>query len=128
MKAFTRSDRVASLIQRNLSEILQRGIKDPRLEMTIITGVKMSQDLKNARIYFSTSGDMKSKEEAAEGFQSALGYIRRTLASQLELRYMPTLSFHYDESFDYGSHIDKILDTIKTTDQDAEYPGMDEES
>ncbi len=111
MKSFTRADRVASLIQKNLSDILRKGIKDPRLEMAIITSVKMSPDLKSARIYFSTSGK-KSREEASEGFKSALGYIKRTLARELELRYMPELQFFYDESFDYGSHIDNVLKSV----------------
>lgn len=111
-RPFTRAERVASLIQKNLSDILRKGIKDPRLEMAVITGVKMSPDLKSARVYFSTSGK-KSKEEASEGFKSALGYIKRTLARELELRYMPELQFFYDESFEYGSHIDEILKSVK---------------
>ena len=56
----------------------------------------------------------ESRAEAAEGFQSALGFIKRRLARDLGLRYMPDLKFFYDESFDYGSHIDKILKSIKS--------------
>lgn len=88
-------------------------IKDPRLEFATISNVKMSRDLRIARIYFTTTGDKKSAEEALEGFKSAIGYVKRTLAGQLGLRYMPELKFFYDESFDYGSHIDKILKDVK---------------
>ena len=51
-----------------------------------------------------------------EGFGSASGFIKRTLSSQLDLRYMPNIKFYYDESFDYGDHIDKVLKAIATTD------------
>lgn len=113
MKPFARSDRVCGHIQKALSDILLKRIKDPRLEFATITTVKMSRDLRIARIYFTTTGDKKSAEEALEGFKSAIGYVKRTLAGQLGLRYMPELKFFYDESFDYGSHIDKILKDVK---------------
>lgn len=75
----------------------------------------MSDDLKYVRIYFSISGDnsKEKRKEVSEGFKSARGYIKRTLASQLGLRYMPELQFFYDESFDYGSHIDKLLKEVQ---------------
>ncbi|QTA93390.1 30S ribosome-binding factor RbfA [Desulfonema magnum] len=114
MKPFKRADRVGGLIQETLSDILRKKIKDPRLDMTVITGVEMSADLKNARIFFSTSaGSEDRQKEVAAGFQSAMGYIRRTLARELELRYMPTLKFYYDTSFDYGAHIDNVLKKIE---------------
>jgi len=114
MKAFARSDRVSVLIQQVLSEILQKGINDPRLKMTTITNVKMSRDLRVARIYFAISGGEQSAEEAARGFESARGFVKRSLAGKLGLRYMPELKFFYDDSFDYGAHINKILKSIET--------------
>jgi len=112
MKSFPRSDRIGGLIKKNLSDLLQKKINDPRLQMTTITKVKMSSDLRLALIYFIKSGGEKSKVEAIEGFKNALGYVKRTLARQLGLRYMPELKFFYDESFDHGSHIDKILHSL----------------
>lgn len=117
MKYFSRSDRVSGEIQKNLSELLKKNIKDPRLEMVTITGVKMSQDLRIARVYFISSRDKISRKEAAQGFKSALGYIKRILAAKLGLRYMPDLQFFYDESFDYGSHIDNVFKLIKADDK-----------
>lgn len=114
MKPFARSDRVSGQIQKALSDLLIKKIKDPRLETAIVTGVKMSRDLKFARVYFVTSGGKESMEEAIEGFKSAFGYVKRKLAAQLGLRYMPELRFFYDDSFDYGSHIDKIIKTVKS--------------
>ena len=113
MKPFARSERVSGQIQKILSEILLKKVKDPRLKNASITDVKLSRDLRIARIYFVTSGNKKNIEEALEGFKSATGYVKRTVARQLGLRYMPDLKFFYDESFDYGSHIDNVLKALK---------------
>ena len=114
MKPYLRSDRVSGHIQKVLADVLKKSVKDPRLEKATITGVRMSRDLRVARVYFTTSGGMESSKQAVEGFKSAFGYVKRTLAQQLGLRYMPDLKFFYDESFDYGSHIDKVLKSIVT--------------
>lgn len=114
MKPFARSDRVSGQIQKVLSEILLKKIKDPRLKAATITSVKMSRDLKFAKVYFVTSGGKERMDEAVEGFKSAIGYVKRKLAAQLGLRYMPELRFFYDDSFDYGSHIDEIIKAVKS--------------
>jgi ribosome-binding factor A len=114
MIPFSRADRVSGLIQEVLAELLKKNIRDPRLAMATITGVKMSRDLKLARIYFTIYGDSQKSEAAAQGFASARGFIKRTLARRLNLRYMPDLKFFYDESFEYGSHIDQLLKKIST--------------
>jgi ribosome-binding factor A len=113
MKPFARSDRVGGQIQKILSEILLKKVKDPRLKNASITDVKLSRDLRIARIYFVTSGNRKNIEDTLEGFKSALGYVKLSLARQLGLRYMPDLKFFYDDSFDYGSHIDDVLKALK---------------
>ena len=113
MKPFTRSDRVGALIQEALSVLLKKSIKDPRLGSASITGVKMSPDLKLARVYFATTDRITSKEDAAAGFKKAKGYIKYSLARQLNLRYMPEVQFYYDDSIDYGFHIDSVLKKIK---------------
>ena len=113
MTLFSRADRVSGLIQEVLSELLKKRIHDPRLHMATITKVKMSPDLKLARIYFTIYGDRKKSEDATDGFESARGFIKRNLARRLGLRYMPELKFFYDDSFDYGLQIDQILEKIK---------------
>lgn len=111
---YSRTDRVGGLIQEVLSELIKKDIHDPRLKMVTITKVKMSRDLKLARIYYSIYGGDTKTEAAADGFESARGFIKRSLAHRLSLRYMPDLSFFYDESFDYGSHIEELLSRIAT--------------
>ena len=113
MIPFTRSDRVSGLIQKVLSEILQKDIKDPRLKMSTITGVEVSRDLKQARIYFTTPDGEQAKYAAIKGLDSARGYIKRTLAQELGLKYMPDIKFLYDESLEYGSRIDRLIKLTK---------------
>ena len=114
MIPFSRADRVSGLIQKILSELLKKNIRDPRLAMVTISSVKMSRDLKLARIYFTIYGDSEKSEAAVQGFESARGFIKRSLARRLNLRYMPDLKFFYDDSFEYGSHIDRLLEKITT--------------
>ena len=113
MTLFSRAERVGGQIQKIISELLLKEINDPRLEMTTITDVKMSKDLKIARIYFTTTGGKTNADEASKGFKSAAGFLKRSLSSKLALRYMPELSFFYDESYDYGERIENVLKSIK---------------
>jgi len=113
MTGFSRSERVAAKIQQVLSEILNKKVNDPRLELTTITGVTMTRDLKIPRIYFTSPNGKEKEKEILNGFNSATGYVKRTLAKQLGLRYMPALQFYYDNSFDYGSRIENVLKSIK---------------
>jgi ribosome-binding factor A len=114
MSGFARSQRVGGLIQELLSELLRKDISDPRLHLTTITHVQVTKDLRIARVYFATAGGARTSAAAAQGFQSAAGFIKRQLGRQLELRYMPEIEFFYDKSFDYGAHIDKLLKSVKT--------------
>ncbi|MBU1052946.1 MAG: 30S ribosome-binding factor RbfA [Proteobacteria bacterium] len=113
MTGFSRAERVGGQIQKIISALLLKDIKDPRLEMTTITDVKMSKDLKIARIYFTTTGGKTNADEALKGFKSAAGFLKRSLSSELSLRYMPEISFFYDESYDYGERIENVLKSIK---------------
>ena len=110
MKPYSRAERVGGLIKTALSDILQRSFKDPRLDSVLLTGVKMTADLKLARIYFVTSDN---PDDAAAGFKKAHGFIKHALAQELELRYMPELQYFYDDSIDYGMHIDAVLKQLK---------------
>jgi ribosome-binding factor A len=114
MKPFSRAERVGGQIQKVLSDVLARRIRDPRLEMATISSVKMTSDLRIARIYFATSSQTITPQDATEGFTSAIGYLKRRLARELGLRYMPELQFYYDDTFDYGSQISSLLHDIQT--------------
>ncbi len=126
MKPYARAERVGGQIQKVLSELLHKEIKDPRLALVTITGVKMSRDLKSARIYFSTTGSQYNQDEIAKGLDRAKGYIKRSLARELGLRYMPQIKFFYDDSFDYGSHIDQLFRMLKKNDGPDNQPPEDQ--
>jgi ribosome-binding factor A len=113
MIPFARSDRVSGLIQKALSEILKRDIGDPRLKMATITEVEVSRNLKLARIYFTTPDGKQKKDAAIKGFNSARGFIKRVLAHEIGLKYMPDIKFFYDDSLDYGGHIDELIKSTK---------------
>ncbi len=110
MKPYTRADRVGGLLQAALFDIMLKSIKDPRLEQVTITNVKITNDLKLARVYFATPGN---PADAAAGFKKAHGFIKKNLARELDLRYMPELRFLYDESIDYADHMDTVLKQLK---------------
>ncbi len=112
MKPFARSERISGHIQKILSDLLKKKIKDPRLETATVTRVEMTGNLRTANIYFAARGGRKNGKKANAGFKSALGYLRRSLANNLGLRYMPELKFFYDESFEYGARIDELLKSV----------------
>ena len=114
MKSFPRAERVSGQILKVLAEILGRNTKDPRLKSATITGVHITRDLRIARVYFTVTGGEQIRDAALLGFKSARGYLKRTLAAELGLRYMPDLNFFYDESFDYGDHIERLLKSLNT--------------
>jgi len=112
MRTYPRSERVRYRIKEELANLLLKDIKDPRLDMVTITHVKVSNDLRNARVYYCLSGDEDRLRAAKEGFAKAAGFVKRELASRLGLRYMPNFTFFYDDTFDYGAKIDQLLQKI----------------
>jgi ribosome-binding factor A len=114
MKSFPRAERVGGQIQKLLAEILKRSTKDPRLKSATVTGVQMTRDLKIARIYVTATGSETHRDDVLMGFNSARGYLKRALAAELALRYMPELTFFYDESFAYGDRIERLLKSLNT--------------
>jgi ribosome-binding factor A len=113
-----RSEKVAEAIHELVSALLLKGVKDPRIGFTTITGVKVSDDLHLATIYFSVIGSEAEKKSTENGLNSARGFIRRELGKSLRMRYVPDVLFRYDESVDYGQRIDSLLDEIQVTEPD----------
>jgi ribosome-binding factor A len=112
MKPYPRSERVGIKIQALLSELIQKKLQDPRVELATISSVQVTSDLRIAYVYFSVFGGEERIKEAAEGFRSSHGFIKRHVASELGLRYMPELKFLHDKSFDQGTRIDQLLRSV----------------
>ena len=120
MTGFVRADRVGHLIQQLLSELLRRDIRDPRLQSATITDVKVTRDLRVARIYFTAAGGAAAAGGMQKGFERASGFIKRSLGPRLGLRYMPELEFFYDDSFDRGDRIERLLKSVQPAADETE--------
>ena len=110
--SFKRADRVAELIRADMSEIISKEVKDPRLHSVTITSVKISDDLRSAKIYFVEMGKDECSAEIKAGLTQAAGFIRRELGKRLQLRSVPEVTFIHDTSFGYGNRIEKLLAQI----------------
>jgi ribosome-binding factor A len=104
--------RVADMLRMHLTDLLERKVNDPRVQMVTITGVKVASDAARADVHFSVLGGAEVQEEAQQGLQSAAGWLRRELGHRLRLRNTPQLFFHYDPSLERGEHIEGILDEL----------------
>ncbi len=115
---FKRKDRVASEIKKAVSQILEIESGNEQLKSITLTDVEMTQDLRIAKIYVSSSLGELSHEATLNTLRNATGFIKRSLAKRVRLKYMPKLIFEYDESIDYGFKIDEILKEIKKEDEE----------
>jgi ribosome-binding factor A len=108
-----RAEKLQALIKQELSTMLIRDVKDPRIKFVTVTGVEVSNDLSYAKVYVSLYGTPEQQEQAWKGLQSGLGYFRSEIAHRIDLRVAPILSFHKDTSMEYSAHIESILKDIK---------------
>ncbi len=107
-----RSGKVADLIQKEVSQMLLRSIKDPRIGFVTITKVTVSEDCRFARVYFSVAGTLAERESSEKGLNSAKGYVRKELGRRLRLRYTPEIVFQFDPSIEYAIHMEEVIRDI----------------
>jgi ribosome-binding factor A len=112
-----RAVRVAEAIKRELGRIILREVKDPGVKLITITSVKLTDDLKLARIYYTVFREKENREIAATALNRALKFIRSEIGKNIELRYTPELEFHYDAVADYAENIENLFDKIKKEEQ-----------
>lgn len=113
-----RSYRVGELIQQELSAIILRGLRDPRVGFVTIMSVDVTSDLRYAKVYFTVMGEEQDVEQTQQGLDSAVPYLRRELGKRLKLRHVPEITFKYDTSIAYGSHIESLLKQAGIGDED----------
>jgi ribosome-binding factor A len=112
MLAGNRSHRVGDQILREISNLLLRKVRDPRLKGVTLTDVRMSKDLRHAYVYYSLFGQDEQKKEAQAGFESAKGFIRKEIGERVHLKYIPDIQFKYDTSLEYGQKMERLLEKI----------------
>ncbi len=114
MTTHSRPERVGQEIQAAIGQIIARGeLRDPRIGFITITGVKVSPDLRVARVFYSMIGSEKEREETQKGLDAAKGYVRREVTSAVNLRVSPEIFFSFDESVGEGDKIDRLLRKVR---------------
>lgn len=115
---FQRSHRVAEQIHHEISQLLIKGLKDPRIGFATITAVDVTPDMHLARVFFTAIGNEEARRNTEQGLKSSIPYLRRELGRRLRMRYVPDLLFQYDTSIEYGDRIESLIKEIHGRDED----------
>lgn len=107
-----RCARVAERIREEVSLILQNKVKDPGMGLVTVTDVTLTADLKSARIHYSVIGGEEERLSVRDALRRSKGFIRRELGQTLRMRFCPEVAFIFDNSFDRGARIDRLLKDI----------------
>jgi ribosome-binding factor A len=114
MSTHARPERVGHEVQAAIAALFARGdLRDPRIGFLTITGVKMSPDLRVARVYYSTLGTPEERSQTQQGLEAAKGFVRREVTAQVKLRVSPEIYFVFDESVGEGDKIERLLREVK---------------
>lgn len=125
-KNSVKNTRINGEVQRVLAEIIRGGLKDPRVSsLTSVVSVEVAPDLKTCKAWISVYGDEKAQKDTIEGLKSAEGYIRRELASKINLRNTPEIQFIGDQSIEYGVRMSKLIDEVSGREQENEEDGQE---
>ena len=113
-----RIERVNNLIRREISELLQHQVKDPRLGAFVsVTEVFTSPDLRQAKVFVSRIGSKEDKQDILNALVTATGFFRKELAKHMRLRHIPELSFQWDDSIERGDHLLRLIDQVSSQDR-----------
>lgn len=110
----TRVDRLSDLIRREVSEIILRQVKDPRINLVTVTYAEVAKDLRSAKIFISTLREGKDLAETLRGLEKAAGFIQKKLAERVHLRYIPKLVFLFDPSLEQGARMQQIFRNLSS--------------
>lgn len=104
-----RPERLGEQIRQEISALVTAGLRDPRIGFATITAVRLTPDLRQARVFVSVLGSAEEQQRSLAGFRAARSYIRRELAHRLEIRRMPELEFTLDQSAERAARIEELL-------------------
>lgn len=121
-KEFSRSQRVAEQIRRELAELIRLEVKDPRVGFISLTDVEISPDFSHAKVYFSSMGGEEGLAEILQGLRRASGFLRRELGKRIRIHTLPELHFQYDKSVLEGSRLSALIDEAVRSDHSQD-PG-----
>jgi len=109
-----RAQRVAETIHKEISSLLIKGLKDPRIGFITITSVDVTSDLSIAKVYYTLMASQGDRKETQAGLNSCASYVRQQIGKVLRLRHIPEVRFFYDESVEYGQRIEQLLGEVKS--------------
>ena len=109
---FQRTSRVSAQLRKLIAELVDREVKDPRVDGVTITDVEVTGDLREARVYFSHPGDEDQDQTVLTGLSRASGFIRREMGRRIQMRVTPSIEFRIDRSLAYGARIEKLFKDI----------------
>lgn len=115
-----RANRVGEQMKKELSDIIGRKLKDPRIGFVTVTDVQVTGDLQQAKVFISVLGDDEQKENTLKGLAKAKGFIRTEIGHRIRLRKTPEIIFEFDESIDYGNRIETLLHQLHSDDKPLE--------
>ncbi|MBL8498637.1 30S ribosome-binding factor RbfA [Nitrosomonas sp. JL21] len=115
-KDYSRSLRVADQIQRELADLIQNEIKDPRIKQITLTAVEVTRDYSHAKVFFTTLANKEDVFLIENGLEHAKGFLRSNLSHRMKLRITPELHFVYDESVERGARLSKLIDNAVAQD------------
>lgn len=108
-----RAKRVGELMKVEISDLIQRGLRNPHIGMVTITGVELTNDLGYARIFISVYGENEKKSPSLNGLRKASGFIRKELSSRIRLRHFPEIRFLWDSSIERGEKMTQLLERLE---------------
>ncbi|KYD29544.1 30S ribosome-binding factor RbfA [Geobacillus sp. NFOSA3] len=109
-----RATRVGEQMKKELSDIIGRKLKDPRIGFVTVTDVRVTGDLQQAKVYISVLGDEEQRQNTLKGLEKAKGFIRSEIGQRIRLRKTPEIFFEIDESIEYGNRIEQLIRQIST--------------
>ena len=120
MKTFSRSDRVAEQIRRELAELIRLELKDPRVRLVTLTDVEVTPDYAHAKVFYTTLAGAEHQEEIAVGLRRSSSFLRRELGKRIKIHHLPELHFVYDVSVERGTHLSQLIDqAVQSSNQNS---------
>jgi ribosome-binding factor A len=107
-----RTNRVSEQIKKELGLIIQREMKDPRVGFITVTGVEVTNDLSQAKVYISVMGSEEQKQNSLKALEKAQGFLRSEIGARIQMRHVPELLFKLDQSIEYGNKIEQLISQL----------------
>lgn len=117
MSSKKRIRRLGELLKEEISKIIRKEVKDPRIGFVSLTDVEVSGDLRHAKVYVSVYGNDKEKKDTMEGLKQANGFIRKLVGERIKTYHTPEIIFKYDDSIEHGVYISKLIEKVREEDE-----------